>query len=192
LPLDPWTQLGALSPEPHYRLMICAHHGSPPSQLLTPSTAYVGGVLACLCGWIEMHASIWFSWCHCYLLSLASVNSHIGFTAVVPVHLGVIFCYATWPTRNVCTHVATWLTFSKAVGTTWWIQLNDHTFFVLKYDILSKFMKIYSYLYFLGGTAAHANIFSFECFFTINIISYLFWKQDLDSVFIVVKVTNLK
>jgi len=36
--LCPWTPLGALPPDPHYRLVLCTHHGAP--QPLTPSAAY--------------------------------------------------------------------------------------------------------------------------------------------------------
>jgi len=33
-----WTPLGALPPDPHYRLVLRTRHGAP--QPLTPSTAY--------------------------------------------------------------------------------------------------------------------------------------------------------
>jgi len=36
--LCPWTPLGALPPEPCYRLVLCTCHGAP--QPLTPSAAY--------------------------------------------------------------------------------------------------------------------------------------------------------
>ena len=34
-----WTPLGALPPDPHYRLVLRTRHGAPP-QPLTPSAAY--------------------------------------------------------------------------------------------------------------------------------------------------------
>ena len=37
--LRPWTQLGALPPDPRYRLVLRTRHGGPP-QPLTPSAAY--------------------------------------------------------------------------------------------------------------------------------------------------------
>ena len=38
--------------------------------------------------WSEMQTCIWHSWCHCHSLSLASVKIQIGFTFLVPAHLG--------------------------------------------------------------------------------------------------------
>ena len=37
--LCPWTQLGALPPDPRYRLVFRTRHGAPP-QPLTPTAAY--------------------------------------------------------------------------------------------------------------------------------------------------------
>jgi len=37
--LCPWTPLGALPPDPRYRLVLRTRHGAP--QPLTPSAAYV-------------------------------------------------------------------------------------------------------------------------------------------------------
>jgi len=49
----------------------------------------IGGcVLAWLSVWSEMQTCIWPSWCHCHSLYLASVKSMIGFTFLVPAHLG--------------------------------------------------------------------------------------------------------
>jgi len=38
-PLTPWTSLGALPPDPRYRLVLRTRRGAPP-QPLTPSAAY--------------------------------------------------------------------------------------------------------------------------------------------------------
>jgi len=46
------------------------------------------GVLAWLSVWSEVQTCIWPSWCHCHSLCLASVKIQIGFTFLVPAHLG--------------------------------------------------------------------------------------------------------
>ena len=45
-------------------------------------------VLAWLSDWSEVKTCIWPSWCHCHSLSLAAVKIEIGFTFLVPAHLG--------------------------------------------------------------------------------------------------------
>ena len=49
-----------------------------------------GAVLAWLSVWSEVQTCIWPSWCHCHLLSLASVKSRlvIGFAFLLPAHPG--------------------------------------------------------------------------------------------------------
>ena len=47
-----------------------------------------GGVLAWLSLWSEVQTCIWPSWCHCHLLSLASVKSRLVFAFLVPAHPG--------------------------------------------------------------------------------------------------------
>jgi len=47
-----------------------------------------GAVLAWLSDWSEVQTCTWPSRCHCHSLSLASVKSPIGFSFLVPAHLG--------------------------------------------------------------------------------------------------------
>ena len=64
-----------------------------------------GGVLAWLSIWSEVQTCIWRSWCHCHSLSLASVKIQIGFTFLVPAHLGSPGQRAV---KRVCVCVCLW------------------------------------------------------------------------------------
>jgi len=44
--LYPWTPVGALPPDPRYRLVLRTRHGAP--QPLTPSAAYGTSLSACM------------------------------------------------------------------------------------------------------------------------------------------------
>ena len=65
-------------------LLVGWQEGHPACKKLS------GGVLAWLFVWSEVQTCIWPSWCHCHLLSLASVKSRLvspfwyGLTRVVP------------------------------------------------------------------------------------------------------------
>ena len=52
-------------------LLVGRQEGHPACKKLS------GGVLAWLCVWSEVQPCIWPSWCHCYSLSLASVESRL-------------------------------------------------------------------------------------------------------------------
>jgi len=47
-----------------------------------------GGVLVWLSVWSKVQTCIWPSWCHCHSLPLCFRKIQIGFTFLVPVHLG--------------------------------------------------------------------------------------------------------
>ena len=55
---------------------------------IRPVKKLSGGVLLWLSVWSEVQTCIWPSWCHCHSLSLALVKFQIGFTFLVPAHLG--------------------------------------------------------------------------------------------------------
>jgi len=65
-------------------LLVGWQEGRPACKKLS------GGVLAWLSVWSEVQTCIWSSWCHCHLLSLASVKCRLGLpfwyrlTRVVP------------------------------------------------------------------------------------------------------------
>ena len=69
-------------------LLVGLQEGHPACKKL------IGGVLAWLSQtdnlsvWSEVQTCIWSSWCHCHSLSLASVNSRLVFTFLVPTHPG--------------------------------------------------------------------------------------------------------
>jgi len=64
-------------------LLVGRQEGHPACKKLS------GWVLAWLSVWSKVQTCIWPSWCHCHSLSLASlVKIQIGFTFLVPAHLG--------------------------------------------------------------------------------------------------------
>ena len=63
-------------------LLVGRQEGHPACKKLS------GGMLAWLSVWSEVQTCMWPSWCHCHSLSLASVKIQIGFTFLVPAHLG--------------------------------------------------------------------------------------------------------
>ena len=55
---------------------------------IRPVKKLSSGVLAWLPVWSEMQACIWPSWCHRHSMSLCFSKIQIGFTFLVPAHLG--------------------------------------------------------------------------------------------------------
>jgi len=97
-------------------LLVGWQEGHPACKKLS------GVVLAWLSVWSEVQTCIWPSWCHCHLLSLASVESRLVFTFLVPAHLGSPGQRAV---KRVCVCVfvhGTWLRGAEHVSAAWMQQ----------------------------------------------------------------------
>ena len=77
-------------------LLVGRQEGHPACKKLS------GGVLAWSSVWIEVQTCIWPSWCHCHLLSLASVKSRLVLPLILPFWYWLTWVVPDKGPLNVC------------------------------------------------------------------------------------------